>query len=164
MRWIALITLPVKDSDVILGKYLGALSLVLILVVATLAYPAVMFGWPWNLGVLDWRAIWAGYLGLILLSAAATALGLLVSSVTNSQAVAAIVTFILLLMLWFVLGFVADKTGGTLGLALRFVSFDKRLDSFAKGLVDTRDILYFLTVTVVSLIVAFRALERRKWA
>ncbi len=159
-----LITLPVKDSDVILGKYLGALSLVLILVVATLAYPAVMFGWPWNLGVLDWRAIWAGYLGLILLSAAATALGLLVSSVTNSQAVAAIVTFILLLMLWFVLGFVADKTGGTLGLALRFVSFDKRLDSFAKGLVDTRDILYFLTVTVVSLIVAFRALERRKWA
>lgn len=159
-----LITLPVRDSDVILGKYVGAFGLVLVLVLATMLYPLAMFGFPWNLGVLDWYAVWAGYFGLILLSASAVAIGLLVSSLTNSQPVAAIVSFIILVMLWFVLGFIADSTGGTFGLVLRFVSFDKRLESFTKGLLDTRDVLYFLSITVVCLVASFKALERRKWA
>ena len=159
-----LITLPVNDSDVVLGKYFGALSLVLVLVLATLAYPVAMFAFPWKLGVLDWSAVWAGYLGLVLLSAAAVAIGLLVSSYSNSQSMAAIITFLVLLLLWAGLGFIADKTGGSFGLVLRFIAFDKRLEGFAKGLVNTRDIVYFLSITIVCLIFSFRALERRKWA
>jgi ABC-2 type transport system permease protein len=159
-----LITLPVKDSDVIMGKYLGAFGLVLVLVLATLFYPIAMFAWPWNLGVLDWNAVLTGYLGLVLFSAAAVSIGLLISSLTNSQPVAAIVTFLVLITLWLVLGRLADETGGTFGLVLRFVSFAKRLDGFTKGLVDTRDILYFISITVVCLIASFKALERRKWA
>src|SRR5262245_20889566 len=64
-----LITLPVKDSDVIGGKYLGALGLVLVLVLATIIYPIAMFRWPWVLGSLDAGPVWSGYLGLILFSA-----------------------------------------------------------------------------------------------
>src|SRR3954470_18382248 len=60
-----LITLPVKDSDVVLGKFLGALGLVLVLVLATLAYPLVMFKFPWTLGPIDMGPVWSGYLGLI---------------------------------------------------------------------------------------------------
>jgi ABC-2 type transport system permease protein len=158
-----LITLPVRDSDVILGKYVGALGLVLVLVLATLAYPFAMFKWPWNLGPLDMGPIYAGYLGLVLFSAASVAIGLLISALTESQAVAFFVTFFVLLLLW-LMGNVADNLGGWYGNVLSFVSFQSRLNGFTRGLVDTRDLVFFLSVTGLSLVVAFRALERRKWA
>lgn len=158
-----LITLPVQDSDVILGKYLGALSLVLTVVLATLAYPFVMFKWPWNLGALDWHAVLAGYIGLVLFSAASVAVGLLVTALAESQAIAFFVTFFVLGVLWF-LKWIGDRVGDSLGAALSYVSFDARLEGFSRGLIDTRDVVFFVTVTAVALMMAFRALERRKWA
>jgi ABC-2 type transport system permease protein len=158
-----LITLPVKDSDVILGKYLGALGLVLCLVAATLAYPIAMFRWPWNLGPLDWDPVLAGYLGLTLFSAAAVAIGLLVTALTETQAIAFFLTFFVLVALWFISEF-AGLLGGPAATVLQFISFQTRLDGFARGLIDTRDVVYFLSVTALALAVAFRALERRKWA
>ena len=158
-----LITLPVKDSDVVLGKYLGALGLVLVLVLSTLAYPLVMFKFPWNLGPLDGGPVASGYLGMVLFSAAAVAVGLLISALTESQAVAFFITFFVLGALW-LFGDLASKAGGTLAIVLNYVSFQSRLNNFWRGLIDSRDVVFFLTVTVVSLMVAFRALERRKWA
>ena len=158
-----LITLPVKDSDVILGKYFGALGLVLILVLATLAYPIGMFKFPWVLGSLDYGPIMTGYLGLILFSAAATAIGLLISALTESQAVAFFITFFVLVLLWF-LGTWAETQAGTLGSVLAYVSFQSRLQGFSRGLIDSRDVVFFVSITVIALVVAFRALERRKWA
>ena len=158
-----LITLPVKDSDVILGKYFGALGLVLILVLATLAYPIGMFKFPWVLGSLDYGPIMTGYLGLILFSAAATAIGLLISALTESQAVAFFITFFVLVLLWF-LGTWAETQAGTLGSVLAYVSFQSRLQGFSRGLIDSRDVVFFVSMTVTALVVAFRALERRKWA
>ena len=158
-----LITLPVSDSDVILGKYLGALGLVLTLVLATLAYPIAMFKWPWNLGPLDWGPVFAGYVGLALFSAATVAIGLLVTSLTESQAIAFFITFFVLTALWF-LGDVAALLPGTLGNVLQYLSFQTRLEGFSRGLIDTRDVVFFLSVTAVALAVSFRALERRKWA
>jgi gliding motility-associated transport system permease protein len=158
-----LITLPVKDSDVIMGKYFGALGLVLVLVLATATYPIIMFKFPWTLGPLDTGPVLSGYFGLALFSAAAVAIGLLVSALTESQAVAFFVSFFLLAVLW-LMGNVADSMGGTLGTVLSFLSFQSRLEGFSRGLIDTRDVVYFLSVTVICLVVAFRALERRKWA
>src|SRR6478752_4815283 len=74
-----LITLPVKDSDVVIGKYLGALGLLLVLVLSTAIYPIAMFSWPCNLGPLDTGPVYAGYFGLILFSATTAAIGLLIS-------------------------------------------------------------------------------------
>lgn len=158
-----LITLPVNDSDVILGKYLGALGLVLTLVVATVLYPLAMFGFPWNLGPLDGGPILAGYVGLVLFSAAAVAIGLLVSALTESQAVAFFITFFVLLLLWFAEA-AAIRLSGDLGNTLNFICFQSRLEGFTRGLIDTRDVIFFLSVTAVSLVIAFRALERRKWS
>jgi len=157
-----LITLPVKDSDVILGKYFGALGLVLTVVGATALYPIAMFKWPWNLGPLDWGPVFAGYLGLVLYSAAATAIGLLITALTDSQAIAFFITFFILVALWF-MGEGAAMEGLT-GTVLSYVSFQTRLEGFSRGLIDTRDVVYFVSVTVLTLAVAFRALERRKWA
>jgi ABC-2 type transport system permease protein len=159
-----LITLPVKDSDVILGKYLGAYGLVLTLIVATVIYPLAMFWWPWNLGPIDRQALIAGYFGLILLSAAAVAIGLLVSALTESQAVAFFVTLIVLVLLWWVAGSAGKLLGGWVGDSLNYVSFERRLDGFTKGLIDTRDVVFFVSIAALALILAFRALERRKWA
>lgn len=159
-----LITLPVRDSDVILGKYLGALGLILVLIAGTALFPIAMFFAPWNLGPLDWSAVWSGYAGLVLMSAAAVSVGLLVSALTHSQAVAAIVTFLVLLALYGLMGMAADRLPVTMGTVFRFVSFSDRMEGFTKGLVHLRDIVYFLSITVVCLMVSFRALERRKWA
>jgi ABC-2 type transport system permease protein len=158
-----LITLPVRDSDVVLGKYLGALGMVLVLVLMTLIYPIAMFKWPWNLGPIDAGPVLSGYFGLVLFSAATVAIGLLVSSLVESQAVAFFITLFVLLALW-LLGMGANRLGGTMGNTLQFVAFDTRLSGFWRGLVDTRDVVFFLSVTALCLVVAFRALERRKWA
>jgi ABC-2 type transport system permease protein len=120
-----------------------------------------MFKWPWNLGPIDAGPVVSGYLGLMLFSAATVAIGLLVSSLVESQAVAFFITLFVLMLLW-LLGLGANRLGGTTGNALQFVAFDTRLGGFWRGLVDTRDIVFFLSVTALSLVVAFRALERRK--
>ena|SRR5688572_25522883 len=159
-----LITLPVKDSDVIGGKYLGALGLVLVLVIATAIYPIAMFRFPWMLGPLDVGPVWSGYFGLILFSAAAVAIGLLVSSFVESQAIAFFVTVIVLGTLWFFDNLAEVVGTGWFATVLRYVSFQTRLSSFQRGLLDTRDIVYFVSVTALALVVSFRALERRKWA
>jgi ABC-2 type transport system permease protein len=158
-----LITLPVKDSDVILGKYFGALGLVLVVVLGSLAYPLFMFRFPWSLGPLDMGPVLSGYLGLVLYAAATVAVGLLVSSLTESQAVAFFITFFALGAFWYS-GDVADQLTGRAADVLHYVSFQTRMTGFMRGLIDTRDVLFFLSITVLSLMVSFRALERRKWA
>jgi ABC-2 type transport system permease protein len=159
-----LITLPVKDSDVIGGKYLGALGLVLVLVLATLAYPLAMFKFPWNLGPLDTGPVLSGYIGLVLFSAASVAIGLLVSSFVESQAVAFFITVFALAALWLFDDLAELAGAGQFANALRYVSFQTRSSNFWRGLIDTRDVIYFLSVAAISLVISFRALERRKWA
>jgi ABC-2 type transport system permease protein len=158
-----LITLPVKDSDIIMGKYLGALGLVLTVVVASAAYPILMFKFPWSLGPMDMGPVISGYVGLVLYSAAAVAVGLLVSSLADSQAVSFFVTFFVLGAFW-ISGSMADQLQGTWANVLHYVSFQSRMTGFMRGLIDTRDVVFFLSITVLALVVSFRSLERRKWA
>lgn len=158
-----LITLPVKDSDVILGKYFGALGMVFALLVAMLAYPVSMFMAPWHLGNLDWGPVRSAFLGLALFSAASVAIGLLVSSLVKSQAVAFFITFFVLGLLW-LMGDLTAHVGEGVANVLGYISFNTRLQGFVRGLIDTRDIVYFLSVSVLALVFSFRALERRKWA
>ena len=157
-----LITLPVRDSDVIIGKYLGALGLVLVLVASTALYPLLMFKF-WNLGVLDMGPVVSGYFGVVLFSAAAVAIGLLISSLTESQVIAFFLTFILLGVLYMV-GELAQIVPNAAGTALRELSFREHYASFQRGLIDTRDVIFFLSCAAVALVFAFRSLESRKWA
>jgi len=158
-----LITLPVTDADVILGKYLAALAMITILLGATLAYPIAMFVWPWHLGALDWGPVWAGYLGLFLYAGAGTAVGLLFSSITESQIIAFFMTAFVLVLIH-VLGYFVEFLPGILGDVTSFLSFQARYAPFARGLIDTRAIVYFISVAVICLLVAFRSLESRKWS
>lgn len=162
-----LITLPVRDSDVVIGKYLGALGLVLTLLAAMLIYPISMFYAPWHLGNLDWGPVRSAFLGLALFSAASVAIGLLISSLTRSQAVAFFLTFFALVLLWMMgefTGYVGREISETAANFMAYISFNSRLQGFIRGLVDTRDVVFFVSVTALALALAFRALERRKWA
>jgi ABC-2 type transport system permease protein len=160
-----LITMPVKDSEVILGKYLAALALVAVQLGLVILYPLAMFKWPWRLGELDWGAFWVGMLGLFLLSAAGTAVGMMFSSFTESQILSYFMTMLTLVVLYAIgnLSAVEFLQGGA-GDAIAFISLQSRLEPFAKGLIDTRAIVYFVSIAVLCLLVAFHALERRKWS
>jgi len=160
-----LITLPVRDHEVILGKFIGAWGLVLLLLFATLAYPILMFWWPWHLGSLDWGAVGAGYVGLVVYSGAAVAIGMLFSALTESQVIAFFLTFVLLAMLTWVVPFIGDASSiPWLRNTMSFIGFNTRLAPFARGVINTRDVVYFLTIAIGCLMASFRALERRKWA
>ena len=160
-----LITMPVKDSEVILGKYFAALTMVALQLGLLILYPLAMFKWPWHIGELDWNAYWVGMLGLFFLSAAGTALGMMWSSFTESQILSFFGTALTLAALYAV-GFltVIESLQGWPGDAIAFISLSTRFDSFARGVLDTRAVIYFLSITIFSLLVAFRSLESRKWA
>ena len=159
-----LITLPVKDYEVILGKFLGAWGLVLVLILATALFPLFMFKWPWNLGALDTGPVASGYLGLVLFSAAAVSIGLLISALTESQVIAFFLTWAVLLTLTF-LGLAADSMATpAVRDVVAYVSFDARLAPFARGMINTRDLVFFVSICFGCLMASFWALERRKWA
>jgi ABC-2 type transport system permease protein len=157
-----LITMPVRDSDVIMGKYLAALGMAVVLLLCTVLYPVAMFVWPWHLGALDWGPVWTGYLGLVLFLMSGIAVGMFFSSITESQIIAFFVTAAVLLGLH-VIGNVVESLPGVVGDSIAFVSFQTRFAPFARGLIDTRAVVYFLSITVLCLIAAFRSLESRKW-
>jgi ABC-2 type transport system permease protein len=161
-----LITLPVRDSEIILGKFLGAWGLILVLILSTALYPLMMFETPWDLGAIDTGPVLAGYVGLVLYSAATVGIGLLISSLAESQIVALFVTIVVLGFLQFIgTRFTLENIlPESLELAATFIGFDSRLEGFRNGLVNTRDVVYFVTLTAGCLIGSFWALERRKWA
>jgi ABC-2 type transport system permease protein len=159
-----LITLPVKDHEVILGKFLGAWGLVLLLIASTALYPILMFGFPWHLGSLDTGPVISGYVGLVLYSAAAVSIGLLISALTESQVIAFFITFVVLFALHFMAFGLDNMQNQYIRNVIAFISFDTRLAPFARGMINTRDVVYFLSIAVGCLMASFRALERRKWA
>jgi ABC-2 type transport system permease protein len=157
-----LITMPVTDADVILGKYLAALGLVGVLLLATLVYPIALFVFPWHLGVLDWGPVFSGYFGTLLLAAAGIGVGLAFSAVSDSQIVAFFFTALTLMFLHIV-GGVVEFFKGPIGDIISFVSFQTRYAPFARGLIDLRAVVYFASVSILALLFAFRSLESRKW-
>ncbi|MBN9164998.1 MAG: ABC transporter permease [Myxococcales bacterium] len=160
-----LITMPVKDSEVILGKYFAALTIVTMQLALVVLYPLAMFKWPWHLGELDWGAFWVGMSGLFFLSAAGTAVGLMYSSFIDSQILSLFATMITLGALFGIGQLSAlESLQGWPGDAIAFISLQSRFDPFARGLLDSRAIIYFVSIAVLCLVVAFHALERRKWA
>ncbi len=160
-----LITMPVKDSEVILGKYVAALGIVTVQLFLVVLYPIAMFKWPWHLGDLDWGTFWVQMLGLFFLSAAGVAVGLMYSSFTDSQILSYFATTLTLSVLY-VIGQLSgvESLQGAVGDAISFISLQSRLDPFARGLLDSRAIVYFVSIAVLCLVVAFHSLERRKWA
>ena len=153
-----LITLPVTFRDIILGKFLAAVAFVAIMLSPTLLY-AVTISF---LGELDWGPVIGGYFGALLLGAAFSAIGLLASSVTRNQVIAFIIAvgicFTLTLLMDFVLFFLPSWLGGV----FQYLSANFHLQSIAKGMLDSRNILYFLALTFVALFTTHLVMQEKK--
>jgi ABC-2 type transport system permease protein len=153
-----LLTYPIRDGAVLLGKYLAALTMYGVMLLFTLVYPAVVL----YFARVEWGVLAAGYLGLLLMGATFLAVGIFASSLTENQIVASIITFGVLLIFW-VIGWSADYAGGPWGRVLSHISLLEHFDSFAKGVLDTKDILYYVNFTIVALFLTLRSLEARRW-
>jgi len=153
-----LLTYPVRDGEVLLGKYAAALVLYLVMLAATAVYPAMLAYFT----RLEWGPLASGYLGLALMGATFLAVGVLASSLTENQIVAAVGTFGALLIFW-VIGWSADFAGPVWGKVLSHLSILEHFDSFAKGVIDTRDVIYYLNFTILALFLALRSLESKRW-
>ncbi len=155
-----LITMPVREAEVIVGKFLAALGLWAVGLLASLPIPLAVA----SLGNLDWGPVWAGYFGVFLLGSAVLAIGLAFSSFTDNQIVAFFLTLTTAFVLVLLLGWMTPFFGGSVATIADFLSFMSHLESLARGVIDTRDVIYFLSVTGFALMVAFRALESRRWS
>jgi ABC-2 type transport system permease protein len=154
-----LLTAPVRESEIILGKFLGSLGIIAVMLVLTFYYPILLkvFGDP------DIGPIATGYLGLFLLSCASLAIGIFASSLTSNQIVAAVVTGGILFGLWF-LGSAADYLPRALGDVIGYFSLSNYFPDFITGIIDTRGIIYYLSVTALFLFLAIRSLENSRWS
>lgn len=157
-----LMTLPVRDSEVILGKYLAAVGLVGAVLVATLAYPLTLSGFGGEGVVLDGGPIIGGYIGLLLLGSAYAGIGIMVSSWTKDQIISILVSFFICFVLY-IIGILAAEVGGTGAKVLSFLSTSGHFDNIARGVIDLRDVLYYLSVSAVGLVVATVTLSARRW-
>jgi ABC-2 type transport system permease protein len=153
-----LLSYPVRDGEVLAGKFLAAGALYLLLLALTLLYPGLVAYFT----RLEWGPILTGYLGLALNGAAFLALGVLVSSLTENQIVAGFGTFALLLALW-VIGWGAEFAAGPLRTVLQYVSITEHMDGFSRGTIDTKDLVYYASATGLSLFLTLRSLESKRW-
>ena len=150
-----LTTLPIRDSHIIVGKFLAALGLILVALATTVVYAvSVAF-----IGDLDWGPVISGYVGMILFSATLLAIGLLCSTWTDNQIVAFIVGFMVCAALYFVY-WLQFFMPGLLAPLAEYISVSFHLDNMARGVVDTRDVLFYLTLVVGALFLAVQSLSK----
>jgi len=151
-----LLTLPVGFSDVILGKFSAACAFVTAMLVPTLAYPVTVAA----LGALDWGPVIGGYLGAVLLGAAFAAIGLFASALTRNQIVAFIIGLAICFSLTLVdqMAFFLPQAFAT---TLSYLAADVHFQNVARGVVDTRDLIYFLSVCFIGLYATHLALSAR---
>jgi len=153
-----LLTAPVRDAEVILGKFLGALGFFAALLVLTLHFPLFLclFGKP------DIGPIWTGYIGLVLMGGCLISLGLFFSSLTDSQMVAAALTFMAVIVVWLV-KWGAQQASGAWGRLLQYVSFYDRFDEFSRGVIESSTVIYLVSFAAFFLYLSVRSLESRSW-
>jgi ABC-2 type transport system permease protein len=155
-----LMTSPVRELEIVLGKYFAALSLYALMLAPTLLYHLVLFLKSEPLP--SWRLLAVGYLGALLLGAALVALGSFLSTLTESQLVAAVLTFGLFLLLW-VIDIGGRGAGTVTGQVLEYLSILRHYEDFTRGVVDTSSLVYYASLIVLGLFGTLRALDSMRW-
>ena len=160
-----LMTAPIRSIELVLGKYVsGVLILTLTIALAFLA-PAMLEQFAISVdggSGIEWNTVRVAFLGLFLWSAAAMAIGLFVSALTDSQAVAAIISLLALILLWSC-GWMGQNSEGIIQSVLLYLSAPSHLKGFVQGVVRLQDLTYFLSIVVLGLFLSHRAVEGQRW-
>jgi ABC-2 type transport system permease protein len=153
-----LITMPVRDWEVVLGKFFAALAVMAVAILLTLAYPITLS----RFGDLDWGAVAGGYLGLLLMGGAYAAIGLMASSWTSDQVISFIIAFGITFALY-LFGKLLPLMPAFLAPIIEYISLDVHFTNIAKGVVDSRDLVYYLSLIIACLFLAVQSLDSRRW-
>ncbi len=153
-----LLTSPVTDFQFTMGKFLAGFGLYAIMIGSTVFHFFILFWF----GTPDVGPIVTGYIGLLLSGAALLALGLMISSFTENQIVAAAVSFGVFLLLW-IIGWAADFAGPLLGGFLGYISIISHFEDFSKGVIDTADLVFYIGFAAGGLLLTMKSVEARKW-
>ena len=153
-----LLTAPVRDMEVVLGKYTAALGMFGVMLILTFFYPILLsiFGHP------DWGPILSGYLGIFLLGAVFLSIGIFASSLTSNQIVAYALGSILVLSFWFI-GYATGVVGDAADKVFRYISISSYFPAFGRGVIDSNAIVYYISIIVVFLFLTTRSLETSRW-
>jgi ABC-2 type transport system permease protein len=143
---------------VVFGKFLGVMGFILVMLALTLYFPAVLF----IFGSPDPGPIATGYLGVILQAAAFASIGLAISSTTENQIVAAFLSFAINLVLWLSEA-ISSFVGAPLGAVMKYLSITSHMQDFSRGVIDSRHVIFFLSVIAAALFLTYLSLQTRRW-
>jgi ABC-2 type transport system permease protein len=155
-----LMTSPITEFQIVIGKYLALLTLYATMLAPTLIYHVVMG--MYSEPKLPWKIIWSGYLGVFLLGAVLLALGAFISSLTENQIVAGVITFVIFLLLW-VLDLGVRGATGAAGEIFKYLSILQHYEEFSQGVVDTSSIIFYLSGIALGLFLTLRSLDSMRW-
>lgn len=153
-----LATSPIRDSEIIIGKWLAALALYCCL----LLFTAVHFLFLFKYGNPDWKPLLVSYLGLLLEAGGMLAIGTFISSITKNQIVAGVATFGVLILLW-VLGWAGSYETAAWARVLTYLSLVTHFDSFVKGVIDSKDAVYYASMIFIALFFTARSMDSLRW-
>lgn len=153
-----LVTLPVEDYEILIGKYLSTVVFVIIAVLSTLIFPITVT----LLGQIDWGQVIASYIGLVFTAAAFLAIGIFSSVLTKNQIIAFIIGFLICFSL-FILGKISGVfVSPVFALLVDFIGLDRHFENISRGVIDTKDILYYLSIVVLFLYATLCIIKSRK--
>ena len=153
-----LLTAPVSDFQIIMGKFIGAMALYASMLGVTVIHVGVLYAF----GKPEWIPIATGYLGLLLMGGCFIAMGLLISSLTKNQIVAGMITFAVFLLLW-VINWVGSFTGPTTQAVLDYLSITNHYDDFTRGIIDTKHLIYYVSFIAFGLFLTARSVDTERW-
>ena len=153
-----LLTSPLTDLQIILGKFLGALTLYSSMLAVTLLYVGVLFVF----GNPEWKPIVTAYLGLLLFGGAFISVGMLISSFTRNQIVAGMITFGVFLLLW-VIDWLGNFAGPAAEPIINYLSITQHFDDFAKGVIDTKHLIYYVSFITFGLFLTAKSVDSERW-
>jgi ABC-2 type transport system permease protein len=153
-----LLTSPVKDIEIVLGKFLGAMGMYLGMLAVTAVYMLILFVY----GNPAIKPLLSGYLGLLLFGGGFVAMGLFISSLTANQMVAGAASFVTFLLFW-IISWLGESMGPTASTILSYLSITEHFDDFGKGIIDTKHIVFYLSFIVFGLFLATKSVDSDRW-
>jgi ABC-2 type transport system permease protein len=153
-----LLTSPLTDVQIILGKFFGAMTLYAAMLAVTLIHIAILFGF----GSPEWKPIATTYLGLLLFGGCFVSVGLLISSMTKNQIVAFVASLGVFLLLW-IIDWMASFSGPTVSAILTYLSIIGHLEDFTKGVLDTTHLIYYFSFITFGLFLTAKSVDTERW-
>jgi len=152
-----LLTKPITDWQVIVGKFISVIMLIGVALLLTIPYYISIS----LLGPIDHGSVWSGYLGMILMSMAFTSIGLFASSITDNQIVAFLLALFIGVFFLIIFDVLASSFTGTIAYFFNYLSLSTHYESISRGVLDSKDLIYFFSITAASLLLADTVLSKR---